>query len=222
MKKATLKLNAKPKNPQDESMNGFLGIPHTPIEKDKLNYKLIAAGILNEYMGRYCNCSDRIECFYPHEENLLKKFISILKEIYPNENIILEKEASGHLNVKNQHINADINFSYYRADESVGCACDENGANKSNSFTLFIKNDIFKSHIDKISYIYGCYLRGGKINGKNITFNFANSLNKYEILANLLAGYTDKVTKTRTIHTIPTCLTLSCNSKYLTDLLLTF
>lgn len=228
------KLEFDQQKPQDESMYNFLGKPHTPINKDELNYEFVVLGMLSDYCGlcpRIVDNTDVIECFYPHQDNLARKFISFIDKCNfnktQNKEIVFEKTESGHINIRNKVVNCYINHNYFKIGEGdfnkrIGYKYSPDENNPQNYVGVFLRRDIFKTHIEKISYIYGCYLRYGKIDGENLSFGLANSVDKWDILPNLLADYADSVNKTKSSRTIPTCMTIYCNSKYLTDLLLRF
>ena len=166
----------------------------------KMDYNYFLLGTLSDYMGRelYKNNENRVDLYYKQDQSLMFFLDSVFRDKYPdlkltNNRIELQsKSLAQKMNdfysfkpSSRRMYNGEVDISTLNLD-SLTKTPDFITKNFDTVYVGSIKNSVFKTDVQRLSFVAGAYLRFG---GKNDSISFvsiANSTSKVEVLAELL------------------------------------
>lgn len=163
----------------------ILKLQYTEAQKTEIDKNFFFLGTLSDYIGRSkCNCElDVVDYYYKYEISLLKYNYDNLKRDYPNLYIDSVK-----LCLKSESLTKVINEKYDFKYNDGFCSNkeDERGNPIDSCFVGILKKDLFKSKIEKTSYLIGAYTRYGIESKDGFCINIANSESTFSVFVNLL------------------------------------
>lgn len=176
------------------------------FDKNALIPELVIIGMHNAYMGyQFLEGSDVVESFYADEEQHQEEYKKWLLKAYPG---MFLKERGLKLRSK-VIVDALTSSKYFKDKTYIG----QETLEGHRFFTLRPLNVLDLSELERISMLYGIFLRYGKlVDNDSIRFEFANSQDKVEFIELLL--YRSPLVKSVTVQrkaTIPTLTTVWIN-----------
>lgn len=156
------------------------------MTKSELNPKYIVLGIMDAYIGYRTSFDEYIEGFYPSERELADKFKDYLSRAYSVDEEKITIEGNSHTSVKCKEIASNLRMCFFELGKHMHMY--------SESFQqaayMKPKKDLLKemSYEDKVSFLYGAFLRNGKIEEDKVIFSLANNGEKIAIIKDILLG----------------------------------
>lgn len=168
-------------------------------QKVKTDNEYFILGTLSDYMGKRLDprTQDLFDYYYTYENPLANYTAQLLKEAYPNLNFEL-KISRNRYEINSADLEKQFE-SYYTYKPS-------------NSFTpkthepiLYgvLKQDMFKTDEQKLSFLAGVYVRYGQDNDTSYCIRVANSVSKVQVCNTLLTEFNCKPSY-QIVRNIPT------------------
>lgn len=176
-------------------------LPAVSQEKD-VDFNYFFYGTFLDYMGRercFAN-PDNVDSYANFENALMKYNFEHLKKYYPDLSIVADKNL---LSSKVLTAQIDKLFNYTFEDGFCSAREDKNGNPIDSVFTGKIKTDIFKTKLQKISYLVGAYVRHGGQKDKLYTVRIANSISTFPACMKLLKELGCKDIKSEITESVP-------------------
>jgi len=196
-----------------------------PNPKLILDNDYFLLGTLGDYLGRYKTKNDDfIDDYYKGETLLISYIMNMYHDEFPE--FIVEKNQYPYNSVtdilKSKKIAEKINSFYnykssggYRVDQSIfkfkgqelRKKMDDIAKSTEPKDTVYegtMKSNLFKTNLQKISFIIGAYSRYGEVNENKYCIRLVNSNSKYGYCVEILKQLKCKNIEIKIIENIPT------------------